>query len=122
VGRELFEYMERSMGGAARISYLQAENQMGAFARATGGRAWFPRFQGELPGIFQEVALSLRSQYSLGYSPTNQTRDGKFRKIKVQVVDEKGDPLIIKDEKNKPIKYVVYAREGYASPKGKVGD
>jgi VWFA-related protein len=124
VGRELMEYLDArgQIGGAGRVSYLQAENQMNAFARATGGRAWFPRFQGELRGIFQDVALSLRNQYSLGYTPTNQARDGKFRKIKVEIVDENGQPLIIKDQNNKPVKYVVYAREGYNAPKGKVGD
>jgi len=124
VGRELMEYLDSrgQISGSSRVSYLQAENQMNAFSRATGGRAWFPRFQGELPGIFQDVALSLRNQYSLGYTPANQTTDGKFRKIKVEIVDANGQPLIVMDQNKKQVKYVVYAREGYNAPKGKVGD
>lgn len=124
VARQITEYLDARgmMGGAQRVTYLQAENQLNAFARATGGRAWFPRFQGELNSIFQDVALSLRNQYSLGYIPSNQNPDGKFRKIKVEIVDADGNPLIVKDQNNKQVKYVVYAREGYNAPKGKVGD
>ena len=108
--------------GWDNVVYLQAQNQLGSFARLTGGRAWFPRFQGELPGIFQEVAGHLRNQYSLGYIPSNQKRDGKVRKIKVELVDDNGNPLVVIDQKNKKVKYYVYAREGYVVPKGGVGD
>ncbi len=108
--------------GWDNVTYLQAQNQLGAFARFTGGRAWFPRFQGELPGIFQEVGSHLRNQYSLGYVPANQKRDGKLRKIKVELVDENGNPLVVIDQNKKKVKYQVYAREGYVVPKAGVGD
>ena len=108
--------------GWDNVVYFQAQNQLGAFARYTGGRAWFPRFQGEYPGIFQDVASHLRSQYSLGYVPSNQKRDGKVRKIKVELVDDNGNPLVVVDQNNKKVKYQVYAREGYMAPKGGVGD
>ncbi len=124
VGRDLFEYFDARGGysGAGRVGYYQAENQLRAFATMTGGRAWFPRFDGELPGIFREVAASLRNQYSLAYTPTNKNRDGKFRKIKVELVGPDGSPLIVQDQKGKKLKYVVYAREGYLAPKSGVGD
>jgi VWFA-related protein len=123
VGREYFEYYDAAGGysGASRVGYYQAENQLNGFSRATGGRAWFPRFQGELPNIFRDVASHLRNQYSLGYSPANRAQDGKFRKIKVEVLGNDGQPLVILDQKGKKVKYVVYAREGYQAPKG-VGD
>ena len=35
-----------------RMEFLQADNQMRTFATETGGQAFFPRFQGEYPGIF----------------------------------------------------------------------
>lgn len=117
VGRDFIEYY-----GLDNVNYLQAQNQLSAFSRYTGGRAWFPRFQGELPSIFQDVAAHLRSQYSLGYVPTNQKRDGKVRNIKVELVDENGNPLVIVDQNKKKVKYKVYAREGYLAPKGGVGD
>lgn len=113
VGRDFIEYYRLD-----NINYYQAQNQMRSFARMTGGRDWFPRFQGELPGVFREVAAHLRNQYSLGYIPANPRRDGKLRKIKVELVDEDGNPLVIKDQNNKNVKYVVYSREGYVVPKG----
>jgi VWFA-related protein len=124
VGRDFYEYFEARgrYSGAGRIGYLQAENQLNSFARMTGGKAWFPRFQGELPNIFREVATMLRNQYSLGYTPSNKKRDGKFRKIKVELVGSDGAPLVIQDQKGKKVKFVVYAREGYLAPKGEVSD
>jgi len=130
VGQEYLEWLERRSAdprasiwlGVERISYLQAENQMRAFAEKTGGRAWFPRFQGEWNDIFSDVAASLRNQYSLGYVPANKTRDGKFRKIKVELVGADGKPLIVQDQKGKKVKFVVYAREGYLAPKGAISD
>ncbi|HEV8384102.1 MAG TPA: VWA domain-containing protein, partial [Candidatus Acidoferrales bacterium] len=118
-GKNFLEYLEArgvfdsTWARLDYMNYLQAENQMKAFANFTGGRAWVPRFAGEWPGIFADVAASLRNQYSLGYSPTNRARDGKLRKIKVQLVDDQGNPLVVPDKKGKKIKYVVYAREGY---------
>lgn len=109
-------------GGNESIGYLQAENQMKAFADMTGGMAWFPRFQGEIPGICRDVATFLRNQYSLGYVPTNQKLDGKTRKIKVELVNPDGTPLTLTDPKGKKVKLVVYARKEYTAPKGAVGD
>ena len=37
------------------MDYLQADNQLNTFAHMTGGRAYFPRFQGELPEIFHDI-------------------------------------------------------------------
>ena len=70
---------------SARLDFLQADNQMRTFAKETGGMAFFPRFYGEFPSIFQNISASLRNQYTMTYNPTNQTRDGKFRKLKVEV-------------------------------------
>ncbi len=112
----------RMMNGrnGSDIDLLQDENQMKTFAKETGGFAWFPQFTGEIPGIFQQVASFLRNQYSLSYSPTNRNRDGKFRKVKIDLVAPDGAPLTVLDQKGKKQKYVVYAREGYVAPKGAV--
>jgi VWFA-related protein len=113
---------EGTWGFVSRMNFLQAENQMRAFANMTGGRAWAPRFEGEWPGIFSDVAASLRNQYGIGYSPSNRVRDGKLRKIKVQLVDANGAPLIVQDQKGKKVKYQIYAREGYLAPKPGISD
>ena len=86
----------------------------------TGGRSWFPRFDGEIPSIMQDVASSLRNQYSMVYSPSNTATDGKYRKIKVELVAPDGGPLTITDQKGKKAKFQVYARQGYTAPKANV--
>src|SRR5215469_13728187 len=100
--------MHRALGTITRMDYLQGENQMKKFADMTGGRAWFPQFDGEIPGIMREVAAFLRHQYSLSYTPTNLSQDGKFRKIKVELVAPDGGPLTVTDQKGKKQKIVVY--------------
>jgi VWFA-related protein len=105
------------MGPMARMDFLQADNQMRTFAKETGGQSFFPRFYGEFPSIYQAISQSLRNQYTLAYSPTNTARDGRFRKIKVELVNPAGDPLRITDEKGKPIKYTIIAKAGYTAPR-----
>lgn len=106
------------MGAIQRMDFLQADNQMRTFAKETGGMAFFPRFIGELPSIFQNIQQALRNQYSLGYQSSNQAKDGKFRKIKVVLVDPRtNEPLPVKDEKGKPIKYQIIAKAGYTAPR-----
>jgi VWFA-related protein len=106
------------MGPMQRMDFLQADNQMNTFAKETGGMAFFPRFYGEFPSIFQAIAQSLRNQYSIAYSPTNTARDGKFRKIKVELVNPaNNEPLRVVDEKGKPIKYQIIAKAGYTAPR-----
>lgn len=106
------------MGSLARLDFLQADNQMRTFAKESGGQSYFPRFFGEYPGIYRSITEALRNQYSLAYHPTNQARDGKYRKIKVELVDPKtNEPLRIVDEKGKPIKYQLIAKQGYTAPR-----
>ena len=56
-------------------------------ATETGGRAFFPASVSELPGIAEEITKDLRTQYVIGYYPTNSSRDGSFRAIRVQIAD-----------------------------------
>ena len=97
------------------MDYLQADNEMKTFASLSGGRAYFPRFQGELPGIFSDIASDIRNQYSISYHPSNTKLDGTYRKLKVELHAPDGGPLKIRDQKGKDIKYIVYAREGYTA-------
>ena len=103
------------------INYSQAKNQLTQFGNMTGGFAWFPRFSGEAPSIFNSVAALLRSQYTLGFSPTTP-QDGKYHKLKVDVLDAQGNILMIPNKKGKMKGVTVYARQGYTSPKSAIGD
>ncbi len=101
------------MGPIREMDYLQADNQMTTFARMTGGQAFFPRFVGEMPDIFHQINDSIRNQYVLSYHPTNTKQDGTYRKLRVELVDNEGHPLRMQDEKHKPLKYDIIARDGY---------
>jgi VWFA-related protein len=98
-----------------QIDYLQGDNEMRTFAAMTGGRAYFPRFEGELPELFGDISNDIRNQYTISYSPTNSKLDGTYRKLKVQVVAPGGGPLQVKDQKGKNVKIDVVARDGYTA-------
>jgi VWFA-related protein len=122
IGRAVREYMEARGGtmphGVAPISnidYYQADNEMSTFARLTGGRAYFPRFEGELPEIFHDISSDIRNQYNIAYHPTNAKQDGTYRKLKVELVSPDGGQLKIRDQKGKDVKYQIIAREGYTA-------
>ena len=97
------------------MDYLQGDNEMRTFAAMTGGRAYFPRFEGELPELFGDISNDIRNQYSISYSPTNSKLDGTYRKLKVQIVAPGGGPLQVKDQKGKNVKIDVVARDGYTA-------
>ena len=69
----------------------------------TGGRLIIVNSEKKLEEAFDQISEELRSQYTLGYYPTNTAKDGKFRKIRV-------------DANNHD--YKVLARRGYYAPKG----
>jgi hypothetical protein len=95
------------------MDYLQADNEMQNFAKITGGMWFSPRFEAEMPEIFQNINATIRSKYQLVYHPTNAKTDGSYRKLRVELVDSEGHPLQIQDEKHKPLKYDIIARDGY---------
>ena len=99
----------------ANMDYLVADNQMKTFANLTGGHWYSPRFQGELPAIFKELATAIRNQYTITYQSSNPKMDGTYRKLKVELVGPEDKPLNIKDEKNRDVKYQIVAREGYTA-------
>lgn len=104
------------------VKFLQAKNEMDYFAKLTGGMSFFPRFQGEMPDDFNTVVEFLRNQYSLGYAPPESARDGKYHKIRVDIVDDKGQPYVVANKKGKMKKVVVYARAGYQAANASASD
>lgn len=68
----------------------------------TGGRVIPVHNERSLEKAFEEISEELRSQYVLGYYPSNNKRDGTFRKIQVQI--DKPDLKIL-------------ARKGYYAPR-----
>ncbi len=93
-----FERMDIS-----RQLYNLARREMDEMARSTGGRNFAAASLQEARAAFAQVANEIGTQYSLGYYPSNKTRDGRFRQIKVEL---RG----VKDAS-------VRARDGYYAPK-----
>lgn len=96
------------LGNETRIDYLQADNRLRSFAKLTGGLYFEPRFITEYPSIFQTISAFLRNKYSIGYVSSNPKRDGKYRKIRVDVAADV-------DRDGKPDKLTVIHREGYVA-------
>ncbi len=90
------------------LDYLMADNRLKSFAEFTGGAAYFPRFVTEFPAIFDNISILLRSQYSIAYASTNTKKDGKYRKIRVDVTAD-----INNDGKSDKLK--VTTRKGYVA-------
>ncbi len=109
VGNLFFKKYGDRLGPETRLEFLQAYNGLNTFAKLSGG-AYFPMtFESEIPQIMRSIEAMLRSQYSLGYSPTNTRREGKDRKLKVDVdIDLDGTP----DNKQLDLHY----REKYIEP------
>jgi len=102
---------------AGSMTAITAKSQLSFIAQYSGGQAYFPRFEAELPSVYQQIASQLRTQYSLGFIPSNPSKDGKYHKLKIDLVDEQGNTLRVQNEKGKQVKYRIVAREGYYAPK-----
>lgn len=89
----------------SRELYNLARREMNDLSQASGGRNFVAATLQDARAAFAQVANEIGTQYSLGYYPTNKTRDGKFRAIRVEVRGVKE-------------KSMVRAREGYVAPKG----
>ncbi len=95
------------------MNYLQGDNEMHAFAAATGGMSFVPRFWGELPDDVAAINASIRSKYQIVYEPTDKKQDGTYRKLHVELVNAEGKPLRMQDKKHHPLKYKLIYRSGY---------
>ena len=94
------------IGPETNLELLMSDNRLRSFAEFTGGEAYFPRFVTEFPSIFNNVSVMLRSQYSVAYVSSNSKKDGKFRKLKVDVVADINND-------GKPDKVKILTRKGY---------
>ena len=94
---QMFRTMyEHRLSSFQRMDFLQAEVALRSIAQNTGGQAWFPRFQGEYPGIYEGVSFLMRNQYRIGFVPSDALdTDDDLREIRIEVapfdLDEDGD-------------------------------
>lgn len=83
--------------------YFTADSYLKEIAEKSGGALHRADTLRSLPEAFAQIAAELRTQYTLGYYPTNAARDGSYRKIKVQATRRD---------------VAVRARPGYRAPGG----
>ncbi len=91
-----------SGGDAGSALGMEGQGILDELSSVSGGKAFFPRSALEMDDIFEQIALELRHQYSIGYKPNNFSNDGKWRKIKVKVTPPRGLPRLF-----------VRSKEGY---------
>jgi Ca-activated chloride channel family protein len=75
----------RMSAAGTRRYFSESEYSMKTLAQETGAQAFFPLEISELKGVYASIAQELASQYSIGYAPSNPRRDGRFRRIVVQI-------------------------------------
>lgn len=85
-----------------RFGGMSGEGAMRRMAEETGGRVFRVSRRESLDDIYDTIQTELRSQYSVAYAPSNQARDGGFRRIEV---------------KTKARGYRVQVRRGYYAPR-----
>ena len=64
------------------------KGSLNKISERTGGRAYFPRDERELRDAFRQIQEEMRSQYLIAYEPTDQRRDGSYRKIEIQLANQ----------------------------------
>ena len=79
--------LDKEAGFIRKSSRQKSVDLLTRIAKETGGRIFLPTSLSELPGIAAEIVRDMRTQYSLGYNPTNKERDGIYRAIRVSVSD-----------------------------------
>jgi hypothetical protein len=69
-------------------------NVLDGFADASGGKAWLlsgswtDNRGSEIQGVLDQIASELRNQYSIGYYPAHDAKDGKWHRIEIRAKDK----------------------------------
>lgn len=101
---------EEHPGGLFRIhghGDKHAKKVLEQLARATGGKAYFPRTLDEVKPTCVRIARDIRDQYTFGWYPTDAKRDGTFRRVKIEFTNRY-------DRRH----YILRTRPGYYAPGG----
>ncbi len=99
----------------AHIDWNGAENRLEMLAQSSGGRAYQPQTDVEVPAIYDDIMENLRVRYVVTYVSSNPAASGPPRKIRVELIDPKtGQPLKFRDSDGRPITARVYVQESYS--------
>lgn len=99
----------------AHIDWNAAENRLETLARSSGGRAYAPQSEVEVPAIYDDIMENLRVRYVITYVSSNPATSGLPRKIRVELIAPKtGQPLKFRDSNGKPVMARVFVQESYS--------
>lgn len=90
--REIKEIVREGDVRIFAISILNRSPTLEKIAAESGGRAYRVKKLDELPELAANVSADIHSEYVLGYLPTKQPYDGKYRKLRVELVQPAGAP------------------------------
>lgn len=82
---DLVDDSVRMGGGSEVLGLRRGQSEMREFATQTGGRYLHTPQGDKLEEAFTGIVDELRNQYTLAYYPTNQKRDGRWRKLSIDV-------------------------------------
>jgi Ca-activated chloride channel family protein len=82
------------------LPHSNAGMLMDELASSSGGKSYFPGNAEKMSEAFEQIALELRRQYSIGYTPSNFVTDGKWRHIEVKVMSPPGFPHLVVRSRN----------------------
>lgn len=93
---DVVTYAVGILGGNDSASPMGMQGQafLDELSSVTGGKSFYPNSDVEMDEIFERIALELRHQYSIGYTPADFQPDGKWRKVKVKVKPPRGLPRL----------------------------
>ena len=80
-------YVDRRFYGGFQIGY-SGESVLKQMSEETGGRLFTVGGKNTLDAIFGQIQEEMRTQYLIGYTPTNSNKDGSFRKIDLKTHDK----------------------------------
>jgi VWFA-related protein len=72
-----------------RSEQVKGDDILKRMVDETGGKAYFPLKLDDLASDFEKIGDELRSQYVISYNPMNQSLDGSYRKVRVEMADKK---------------------------------
>ena len=103
----------------AHIDWNGAQNRLERLAHSSGGRAYEPESDVEIPAIYDDIMENLRLRYVITYVSSNSATSGQPRKIRVELIDPKtGQPLTFRDANGKPVTARVFVQESYSPSSG----
>ncbi len=71
----------------SRLAYAIARDQLAQLAEASGSRLYRANELKDLDNVYKQVIGDLGRIYSIGYRPSNNLRDGKWRSVRIQIQD-----------------------------------